>query len=172
MKALVRFVLPMLVIASLAVTGCSRRTTQTPPTPTPAPPAEPAPTQQPETPPAPTTPAPSTVGSGDFQPALFDFDSYALGDAARRALDANARLLRDNPTVQVTIEGHADERGTTEYNLALGERRAQAARDYLIAAGIDGSRLQTVSMGEERPFSTGSSEEAWAQNRRAHFAVR
>src|SRR5688572_23241875 len=120
MKALVRYALPMLVIVSLAVTGCSRRTTQTPPTPTPAPPAEPAPTTPPETPPAPTTPAPTTVGSGDFQPALFDFDSYSLSDAARSALDSNARLLRDNPSVQVTIEGHADERGTTEYNLALG----------------------------------------------------
>jgi peptidoglycan-associated lipoprotein len=74
-------------------------------------------------------------------------------------------------TMRLTIEGHCDERGTTEYNLALGQRRADAARNYLVDLGIDGSRLSTISYGEERPFETGHDESAWSQNRRAHFRV-
>ena len=112
------------------------------------------------------------IGSGDFQPAFFDLDSYTLRDDARAALDRDAKLLRDNPTVNVTIEGHCDERGTVEYNQSLGERRAQAARDYLVAAGIPEARLQIVTYGKDRPFATGHDEASWQQNRRAHFTVR
>jgi len=166
--------LVLLVLAvGLALAGCARKT----PTPTP-PPATPIPaaaqdTTPPTPPPAPpeTPPAPQ-VRNEDFQPAFFDFDSDALRDDARVALDADARVLRDHPTAQITIEGHCDERGTSEYNQALGERRANAAREYLVNAGIDASRLQSVSYGKERPFDPGHDEAGWAKNRRAHLVVR
>ncbi|HEX6178629.1 MAG TPA: peptidoglycan-associated lipoprotein Pal [Thermoanaerobaculia bacterium] len=108
---------------------------------------------------------------GWIRDAFFGFDSHTLEAEARAALDASARWLRDNPDVQVTIEGHCDERGTEQYNLALGERRANAAREYLAALGVGGSRLTHVSYGEEKPFEDGASEEAWQQNRRAHIRV-
>jgi len=98
---------------------------------------------------------------------FFGFDRYDLSAEARATLDRQAAWLNKYPAVNVTIEGHADERGTREYNLALGERRATAARNYLIAAGVDGARLRTVSYGKERPAVPGSNEAAWAQNRRA-----
>ncbi len=106
-----------------------------------------------------------------LQPVFFAFDSADLDAAARAALDANAQVLRRYPTWVVTIEGHCDERGTAEYNLALGERRAAAARDYLVSVGIAAERLRTVSYGKEFPFDPGHTEEAWAQNRRAHFVI-
>ena len=98
---------------------------------------------------------------------LFELDSYALDGSDRQTLDAQATWLARYPNVNVTIEGHADERGTREYNLALGERRAQAARNVLIALGISPSRISTISYGKERPAVPGSTEEAYAQNRRA-----
>jgi peptidoglycan-associated lipoprotein len=107
-----------------------------------------------------------------MQPVFFDYDSESLNGAGRSTLDANAKLLRDNPDAQITIEGHCDERGTVEYNLALGERRAQAARAYLVSAGINASRIQVISYGKERPFDTGHNESAWGKNRRAHFVLR
>jgi peptidoglycan-associated lipoprotein len=103
---------------------------------------------------------------------LFDYDSYTLNDAGRATLDADAKVLRDHASANITIEGHCDERGTTEYNQALGERRAQSARDYLTAAGIAAARLNVVSYGKERPFDMGHDEAAWAQNRRAQFVPR
>jgi len=102
---------------------------------------------------------------------FFAYDSYSVDDEARRTLDAQADWLNRNPTVRVTIEGHADERGTREYNLALGDRRANAARDYLQSRGVDPGRMQTISWGKERPAVEGSSESAWAQNRRAVTVV-
>lgn len=102
---------------------------------------------------------------------FFDFDKYDLKSDARERLAQNARFLLDNPEFVVTIEGHCDERGTNEYNLALGERRANSAKDYLESLGVDSSRLRTVSYGEERPFCTQSNEACWAQNRRAHFVL-
>ena len=102
---------------------------------------------------------------------FFDFDSYALDDGDRTTLDAQADWLARNPSVNVTIEGHADERGTREYNLALGDRRANAARDYLQSRGVASSRMQTISWGKERPAVEGSNESAWAQNRRAVTVV-
>jgi peptidoglycan-associated lipoprotein len=153
--------------------GCAKKK---PPEPAPAPPqpTETAPTPTPTPTPEPPAPAPPTpsVRSEDFAPAFFDLDSYSLRDDARSALDGNARLMRSNPTIQVTIEGHCDERGTVEYNQALGERRALAARDYMVSQGVEGNRMQVISYGKERPFSTGADETAWSQNRRAHFVVR
>ncbi len=102
---------------------------------------------------------------------LFAFDSYSIDAEARRILDAQAEWLMRNPNVRVTIEGHADERGTREYNLALGDRRANSARDYLQSRGVAASRMQTISWGKERPAVDGSNEAAWAQNRRAVTVV-
>lgn len=102
----------------------------------------------------------------------FDFDKYNLRDDARRQLDANAEILRSNSDMNIVIEGHCDERGTDEYNLALGERRAQAAREYLVRLGIDASRVNVLSYGEERPVAPGHDEESWALNRRGEFVPR
>ena len=97
----------------------------------------------------------------------FGFDSCALAGEAQGTLDRQAAFLNVNPTMVVVIEGHADERGTREYNLALGDRRAVAVRDYLLAKGLNAARVRTVSYGKERPAVSGSNEEAWAKNRRA-----
>ncbi|MDI6687310.1 MAG: peptidoglycan-associated lipoprotein Pal [Desulfobacterales bacterium] len=101
----------------------------------------------------------------------FDFDKYNLLPVAQQVLQKKADWLSNNPNVSVIIEGHCDERGTNEYNLALGDRRAESARNYLINLGIAGSRLTTVSYGEERPVDSGHDEVAWAKNRRAHFEI-
>jgi peptidoglycan-associated lipoprotein len=103
---------------------------------------------------------------------LFDFDQSVLTPAARSILERKAAWLRNNPGKAVTIEGHCDERGTADYNIALGERRANSARDFLVDLGISGSRLRTVSYGEEQPLDPRHNESAWAKNRRAHFVVR
>jgi peptidoglycan-associated lipoprotein len=103
---------------------------------------------------------------------LFEFDSAKLSDEAQKILRSKAEWLRKNPRAQVIIEGHCDERGTNEYNLALGDRRALSAKTFLVDLGIDSSRLTTVSYGEERPLDTGSTEEAWAKNRRDHFVIK
>ena len=102
----------------------------------------------------------------------FDFDSSALSADAKSTLNAQAAFLRSNPSVRITVEGHADERGTREYNLALGDRRASAARDFLVAQGIDGARIKTISYGKERPEMVGSNDEAWAKNRRPVSIIR
>lgn len=102
---------------------------------------------------------------------LFETDSYTLDGQARATLDTQAAWLQRNRGVNVTIEGHCDERGTREYNLALGDRRANAAKNYLEAKGIASSRMTTISWGKERPVATGSDEGAWAQNRRAVTVV-
>jgi peptidoglycan-associated lipoprotein len=98
---------------------------------------------------------------------FFDYDQYDLKSEAQAQLEKQAAWLQQYPAVTITVEGHADERGTREYNLALGERRANAALNYLVALGVDPNRLQTISYGKERPDVLGSDESAWAQNRRA-----
>ncbi len=102
---------------------------------------------------------------------FFELDSYSIDAEDRATLDAQAAWLQQYPNVRVTIEGHADERGTREYNLALGDRRANAARDYLQSRGIGPERMTTISWGKERPQNPASNEEAWAQNRRAVTVV-
>src|SRR3954463_15660492 len=102
---------------------------------------------------------------------FFDTDSYSLDAQSRATLDAQAAWLARNAAVRVTIEGHADERGTREYNLALGDRRANSARDYLQSRGVAAARMQTISWGKERPAVDGHDESAWAQNRRAVTVV-
>jgi peptidoglycan-associated lipoprotein len=101
----------------------------------------------------------------------FEFDSIILSPSAQEILRKKAQWLKENSAVSVTIEGHCDSRGTNEYNLALGDRRAYSAKVFLIDLGIAESRLQTLSFGEERPLNPGENEEAWAKNRRAHFVI-
>ncbi len=102
---------------------------------------------------------------------LFDFDSAQLTDYAQRVLDRQAAFMKARPETRVTIGGHADERGTREYNLALGERRASSARDYLVAKGVNAARIRIISYGKERPASVGSTEAAWRLNRRAQTVL-
>ncbi len=108
----------------------------------------------------------------ELQRIFFEYDQFTLTPEARQTLEANAAFLKSRPQVAVQVEGHCDERGSDEYNLALGERRARAAREYLISLGIAGDRLTTISYGEERPLEQASGEEGWAKNRRAEFVLR
>ena len=106
-----------------------------------------------------------------FQPVFVPLDSSDVDSVGQQALNANAEILKKYGTWVITIEGHADERGTAEYNLALGDRRALTARNYLASLGIAADRMRTVSYGKEFPFDPGHSEAAWANNRRAHFML-
>lgn len=128
--------------------------------------AEPSPT---EMGPAPGTQEDLVVNVGDR--VFFDFDKSVLKPAAQRTLERQAAWLKQYPSVVITIEGHCDERGTREYNLALGERRATAAKNFLVALGIDPGRIDTLSYGKERPAALGHNEAAWSQNRRAVTVV-
>jgi peptidoglycan-associated lipoprotein len=155
--------------------------------PVPPPPPPPATVSRPPDPPAPARePIPPEPLASDavasrslddlnrdspLQPVFFEYDSDELNDAGRASLQTNATVLKKYTTWTVTIEGHCDERGTAEYNLALGERRAVAARAYLISLGIDPNRLRTVSYGSEFPFDPAHQESAWSRNRRAHFVI-
>ncbi|MDQ3069749.1 MAG: peptidoglycan-associated lipoprotein Pal [Acidobacteriota bacterium] len=144
------------------------------------PPAPPEPVAEPT-----VIPADPTVTSGDmasrsvdelnkqspFQPIYFGLDSDQVDGASQAALQQNAQIMKQYPTWVITIEGHCDERGTPEYNLALGERRAISARDYLVSLGIAPDRLKTVSYGNEFPFDQANTEDAYSKNRRAHFVL-
>ncbi len=112
------------------------------------------------------------IEDGLVRPVFFAYDKADLTAEARATLEENAKWFRRYPNAQIIIEGHCDERGTEEYNLALGDRRANAARDFLIQLGVPAARMEAVSYGEERPFVQGTTEAAYAQNRRAHFVVR
>lgn len=122
-------------------------------------------------------PTPATVYAQEvtapiLQNVHFNFDQHTLTEQARAILDENARYLQFNTNANVTISGHCDERGSDEYNLALGERRAIASQDYLVSMGISPQRINTISYGEEKPLDTANNEEAWAINRRAEFTSR
>jgi peptidoglycan-associated lipoprotein len=125
---------------------------------TPAPPVEPAP-----------APDINELFRREVRDAYFDFNKADIRADAREALTKTAEFLRNNPGVRATVEGHCDERGSTEYNLALGDRRAGAVKQYLVSLGISGDRISTVSFGKEKPFCTQSNESCWQQNRRGHF---
>ena len=114
---------------------------------------------------------PETSPLSPLKDVFFNFDSYDLDSGARETLKANAEWLRAHPSAIVQIEGHCDERGTNEYNLALGTRRAASAKDYVVQLGISAARVSTISYGEEFPLDPGHDEAAWARNRRAHFAI-
>lgn len=184
-----RFVLVLALMAIVMVGACAKKTPPVarPSMPPPEAPGDPA--ARPPEPPQPVSeptivpPEPSiedTLASRDidainrdspFQPVFFGLDQSEIDAASQQVLNANAEILKKYPTWVITIEGHADERGSAEYNLALGERRALAARNYLVSLGIPADRLRTVSYGKEFPFDPGHNEAAWANNRRAHFVV-
>jgi len=114
---------------------------------------------------------PVTSASSPLKDVLFEFDSYDLRGNARDVLRGNADWLKSNPSARIEVEGHCDERGTSEYNLALGARRSQTAKDYLVSLGISPERISTISYGEEIPVCTEQNENCWRQNRRARFVV-
>ncbi|MBW4332174.1 peptidoglycan-associated lipoprotein Pal [Stakelama sp. CBK3Z-3] len=162
-----------LVIAAalVATAGCAKKRPEVLP---------PAPEQATPTPTQPDYGNQNTVQPGsaqDFRQSVigdtvhFGLDAYDIDSEARQILDSQAQWLMKYPNTRITIEGHTDERGTREYNLALGDRRATAAANYLIARGISASRINTISYGKERPVAMGSDEQAWAQNRRAVTVV-
>jgi len=175
------------LVLALAVAGCGKKhppvARPIPPPPPPAetpvtPPSEPAPPVA-ETP-APAPVAEDSVAAGSLdeinknsplQPVFFGLDASEVDGAGQKVLEANAEILKRYASWQISIEGHCDERGTAEYNLALGERRALAARNYLVSLGVAADRVKTVSYGKEFPFDPGHTEAAWAKNRRAHFVV-
>jgi len=126
-------------------------------------------------PPPPPPPAPTETDEQAFarnmKDIFFDYDKYDLRPGDQSAVSANADFLKSHPAIKFTIEGHCDERGSTEYNLALGDNRANAAKAALVQAGVPADRIRTISYGKEKPFCTQSSEDCWQQNRRAHFAL-
>jgi peptidoglycan-associated lipoprotein len=188
MKAARSLTLLLATAALVAAVACGKKT---PPVARPAPPPPTAATTPPR-PPAPPDPVREPVSvpaepvrddaiasaslddlnkNSPLKPVYFELDSSELSAANQKALDENAALLKRYTNWAVTIEGHCDERGTAEYNLALGERRAIAARAYLVSLGIAADRLRTVSYGKEFPFDPGHDEAAFAKNRRAHFVI-
>jgi peptidoglycan-associated lipoprotein len=143
-----------------------------------APPPPPTPVMEPVV--VPPMPAEDAIGSkslddlnrdSPLRPLFFALDSSDVSADGQQVLQANAAVLKKYPGMQVTIEGHCDERGTAEYNLALGERRALSAKNYLVSLGIPADRVKTVSYGKEFPFDAGHDDAAWANNRRAHFVI-
>ena len=106
-----------------------------------------------------------------LDPVFFNYDEAEILPEARTILQRNADWLREWPSTRIAVQGHCDERGTAEYNLALGNERASAVREYLVSLGIPGNRITTVSMGEEEPFCTDAHEGCWSRNRRGHFVV-
>ena len=181
-------VAPVLVL-SLFLAGCPKRPATTaasapPPTGAPGPSSAAPSTSAPSTAMPPSTVAPSTAAPSTTPPApsefretdnlkdvFFDFDKYDIRTSNAKALDTNAARLKTNNSL-VPIEGHCDERGTNEYNLALGERRAKATMNYLVGQGVQANRITIISYGKERPTCTEHSEGCWAKNRRAHFLVK
>ena len=139
--------------------------------PAPPPPPPPPPVVEPEPEPEKTEEEVVEVIIRNFERVHFDYDSSNLSSQSKSALETNAGLMQDFPNIRVEIQGHADERGTTDYNLALGQKRARAISDYLSRMGVPDSRLSVVSYGEERPISSDSDEVAWSQNRRAEFRL-
>jgi len=170
-----RAALLLLILAAIATVGCSRKATKVSPAaaatpPMPAVHAEPS--KVAAQPPAPPPPAAAALKASDFADVRFDFNQSDLRQDGRDALDADARLLREHPEARITIEGHCDERGTIEYNEALGERRADAARDYLVTSGVSTTAISTISYGKDRPFCTEHDEACWAKNRCAHMVLK
>ena len=182
----------MLLIAVVFVMGAAACGGKKPPVARPMPPPPPTSSTNPSTPPAPPDPVaePTIVPpepvrddaissasldelnkSSPLKPVFYELDSSELNAVSQKTLEDNAALMKRYPSWTVTVEGHCDERGTAEYNLALGERRAITARAYLVSLGIPAARVRTVSYGKEFPFDPGHDESAFAKNRRAHFVI-
>jgi peptidoglycan-associated lipoprotein len=190
MKRRIHLIVLMAVVLSVVAGACAKKPPTVarpmPPPPDntnaipPTPPAPPRPVDEP----IPVPPEPEAIRSGDLKddldtlnrsgvlkPVFFELDSSDVSGDGQKVLQENAEVMRKNSQWQVTIEGHCDERGTAEYNLALGERRAIAARTYLVSLGIPAERVRVVSYGKEFPFEQGHDESAWSKNRRAHFVI-
>jgi peptidoglycan-associated lipoprotein len=182
-----RFSAAVIAITAITIAACGKKPPQTPaPQPPPAAKTE-APTTTPPPPPPPPPPAPPVKVPTDDEiyeglplediakkyltDVFFDYDSVELSDQTRASLQKNAEFMKRRASARILIEGHADSRGTNEYNLALGERRADATRDYIVSLGVAADRLTVVSKGEEQPFCREETESCWQQNRRAHFIV-
>src|SRR6185503_20079260 len=172
--------LVVMVAAAAFAAGCHKKPpVQPPPAPPPPPPPPPRPTPTPTPPPPPRVPTEDEIFAKkttdeitrEFGVVYFDLDKADLTDAGRAALQKNADYMRRWTSVRVAIEGHADNRGTNEYNMALGERRASAARDYVIGLGVPAARITIMSKGEEAPVCRDEAESCWSQNRRAYFVV-
>lgn len=180
--------LSAVMATALFVAACGR--TEPPVVPAPPPPPPPAPVVQPPPPPPPPPPAPQPPPPAPTEAELFAqmsleqlnsqqplenvrfiYDSSELTDGARASLQKNAAWMQRWTSTRVTVEGHADSRGTSEYNLALGERRSQSIRDYLASLGVDVARVNTVSLGEEQPICTEETDSCWEQNRRGQFVI-
>jgi peptidoglycan-associated lipoprotein len=189
MKAARQIALTFAVAVLMAAVACGGKK---PPVARPAPPPPATPANPPSRPPAPPEPVsePTIVPpepvpedaisvaslyalnkNSPLKPVFYELDSSDLSAVSQKTLDDNAALLKRYPSWAVTVEGHCDERGTAEYNLALGERRAITARAYLVSLGIPANRVRTVSYGKEFPFDPGHDETAFAKNRRAHFVI-
>lgn len=142
MKRLALVVVGLVLVAGLAVTGCARKTTK------------------------------STGGTAGLTRVHFDFDKYNIKSEYEGAMKGNGNWLQNNKKTNVVIEGHCDERGTAEYNIALGDRRAKSAKNYLSNLGVDNARMSTISYGKERPLCNESNETCWQQNRRDEFVAK
>jgi peptidoglycan-associated lipoprotein len=181
----------LILLSLITIAAVSCRPRRPLPPPQPAPPVETAPAPEPTVPvpsperdfPPPPAEDPDVLSEdineanrvarerGWIRDAFFAFDAATLDSDAQEALQQSATWLRSHPEFRIRIEGHCDERGTEQYNLALGDRRAETAAAYLATLGVDRSRIETVSYGDQRPFEEGSDESAWAQNRRAHLVL-
>jgi peptidoglycan-associated lipoprotein len=181
-----RLCMVVLVVLTVQSSGCAKKHALTVPTPSSEAQSQPVPA--PSAPPSSPAPPPPTEvqdpldgdltfvnryvrEQGLFADVLFDYDRYELTDDARRQLEANARFLKERPQFRVALEGHADERGTVEYNVALGQKRAASTRSFLDMMGVPPDRLQATSYGEERPLCTQQDESCWQRNRRVHFEI-
>lgn len=184
----VRLLTAVTLGAALMMGACGKKKpAATAPAPAPPPSTVPATTPAPPPPPPPRTPAPPHTPTEDeafaaksledlnnerpLGDAFFDLDSSTIRDDAKPAIQKNADWMKRWASTKMMIEGHCDERGTSEYNLALGERRAQAVKDYLVSLGVGADRAQTVSKGKEQPFCADKNESCWQQNRRGHFVI-
>ena len=177
----------LVVLAAMMIAACGKKEPAVP-----VPPPPPAPEAKPTTPPAPPAPAPppspappkvpsddeiyasmplDQIASKYLTDVYFALDSVELTEQTRASLQKNAGFMKQRGTARIAIEGHADSRGTNEYNLALGERRADAVRDYLVSLGVPTERMTVLSKGEETPFCREETEACWQQNRRGHFVV-
>jgi peptidoglycan-associated lipoprotein len=182
-------IIVMVAVVALSAGACTKKT---PPVARPVPPPPPVASPTPTKPPAPpepvkeppvTPPAPIVEDkmasasldeinrNSPLKPVFFGLDSSDIDAEGQKVLDGNAEVMKKNKSWVITIEGHCDERGTAEYNLALGERRSTSARTYLVSLGIPADRIRTVSYGKEFPFDPGHNEAAWSKNRRDHFVV-
>ena len=174
------------VILVLAISGCNKNPPQAAPPPPPPPPAAPTPPPAPPPPPPAPVPAPAVLTEQEiFQrktvdqlnaekplgDVFFDLDKSEIRTDARPALQVNADWMKKWASTQVVVEGHADSRGSSEYNLALGTRRANTVKEYLVSLGVPTNRLTVVSKGKEAPFCTEESDACWQQNRRGHFVI-